>query len=155
MKTAVNFNKLSDRPALFQIPWKVYCYNNVISLFSEQKSSHVITNFAICYKSLQFDCSSKLRSRPTGLEAWQRMEEDVCHRGCVLYDIRITPLQRRLFTYITVSIQLKFSLTWNCVSPDAIHNFKWVKLFGFDKMEVNNFQILLNNIYLTSLKADI
>ena len=116
MKTAVNFNKLSDRPALFQIPWKVYCYNNVISLFSEQKSSYVITNFAICYKSLQFDCCSKLRSRPTGFEAWQRMEEDVCHRGCVLYDIRITPLQRRLFTYITVSIQLKFSPTWNCVS---------------------------------------
>ena len=26
---------------------------------------------------------------------------------------------------------------------DAIHNFKWVKLFRFDKMVVNKFQILL------------
>ena len=29
---------------------------------------------------------------------------------------------------------------------DAIHNFKWVKLFRFDKMEVNCCQILLVDV---------
>ena len=29
---------------------------------------------------------------------------------------------------------------------DAIRNFKWGKLFGFDKINVNDFQILLINV---------
>ena len=34
---------------------------------------------------------------------------------------------------------------------DAIHNFKWVKIIQIDKMEVNDFEILLNKIVLIDI----
>ena len=43
-------------------------------------------------------------------------------------------------------IQFEFSLTWSCVSlTQSTTSSEW-KLFRFDKMEVNSFQILLVDV---------
>ena len=43
-------------------------------------------------------------------------------------------------------IQLEFSPTWSCVSLTRSTTSSDWKLLRFDKMEVNKFQILLNNV---------
>ena len=49
------------------------------------------------------------------------------------------PLTARFFIVIFTNLKL-------CLA-EAIHNFKWVKIIQIDKMDVNDFEILL--IYVT------
>ena len=71
---------------------------------------------------------------------WKQMSSPAAYK--IRYTIRcITTFNRQV-------IQFEFSPTWSCVSLTRSTTSSEWKLFRFDKMEVNSFQILLIDVTL-------
>ena len=95
---------------------------------------------------------SKFRVRPRLYWQWQNtliIFALAPVRNCVFYAPNVkhtSPNQDKLINPLTAKLSnLNFHSLEVVDRVDAIHNFKWVKIW-FDKMEINFFQILLIDV---------